>query len=198
MNTDIIAFEQLLSAQEVARFTFWIMIGTWVAGVATSLAVMITLYVTYNQKRVRLSCDISEREIVGGLSSFFDDGQNDKGISFNITNNSVFPVTLSKVGMSNACFPWQKKKYFFLNIDIHQHSNKLPMKLESGEQCHFWIPLNEKGDEWFEYMAGVISSAGLTPNKMRIVVSTTFGGSPRFKYSNDILRKLNSYKRKST
>jgi hypothetical protein len=72
------------------------------------------------------------------------------------------------------------------------------MKLESGEQCHFWIPLNEKGDEWFEYMAGVISSAGLTPNEMRVVVSTTFGSSPRFKYSNDILRKLNSYKRKST
>lgn len=189
MSVDYLAYKTMQVAQDTALYTYWIMIGTWLAGVATSAAVIITLYVTYNQKRVRLKFDVAEKVIVSQLSVVGD--PNYKGVSFTITNLSTFPVTVSNLGLGNFRFPWQESKYWYLKIDSHPLSNQLPMKLEQGEQCHLWIPLDERRDDWYQYLSGIISKADLTPKKMRVLISTTFGRTSRFKFSKQILEKLN-------
>lgn len=195
MSFDYLAYKTLQAAQDTALYTYWIMLGTWLAGVATSAAVIITLYVTYNQKRVRLNFDVAERVVISPLSVVGD--TNSKGISFTITNLSTFPVTLSKIGLGNFRFPWQESKYWFLKIDRHPLGNQLPMRLEQGEECHLWIPLDGREDDWYQYLAEIISKADLTPEKMRVLISTTFGRTPRFKFSEQILEKLNEAKKNS-
>ncbi|TDX18496.1 hypothetical protein EDF88_0982 [Buttiauxella sp. BIGb0552] len=189
MSVDYLAYETMQAAKETALYTYWIMLGTWLAGIATSAAVIITLYVTYNQKRVRLKFDVAERVVVSPLSVVGD--ANSTGISFTITNLSSFPVTVSKIGLGNFRFPWQESKYWFLKIDRHPLGNQLLMKIEQGEQCHLWIPLDDREDDWYKYLSEIISKADLTPNKMRVLISTTFGRTPRFKFSKQIQEKLN-------
>lgn len=51
MDTDLIAFETLIAAQETAKWTYWMMFATWFAGAATFSAVVLTLYIA-NRKPV--------------------------------------------------------------------------------------------------------------------------------------------------
>ncbi|HCW3074989.1 TPA: hypothetical protein ACI4K1_001985 [Enterobacter roggenkampii] len=190
MAVDYLAYETLLAAKDTASYTYWIMIGTWIAGIATSLAVIITLYVTINQKRVRLLFDISERIMVGGLSHL--SGGDPKGVSFQITNVSDIPVLISKLGLSHKTLPWRKAKYWFLKLDPHPFSDPLPKRLEQGEVCSLWLPLDSRDDDWYAYLSEIISKAGKKPHQMRVVVTTSYGKSPRFKFSSQIIDKLNA------
>lgn len=192
MAVDYLSYETLLAAKDTARYTYWIMIGTWIAGIATSLAVIISLYVTLNQKRVRLRFDISERVMVGGLSHL--SGGDPKGVSFQITNVSDFPVLISKLGLCCKTLPWQKEMYWFLKLEPHPYSDSVPKRIEQGEVCSLWLPLDEREDDWYAYLADVISKAGKKPEQMRIVITTSYGKSPRFKLSPEIIKKLNSAK----
>lgn len=190
MAVDYISYETMKAARDTADFTFWIMIGTWVAGIATSFAVILTLYVTVNQKRVRLSCVVGEKIIVSPLHSFGD--AESRGISFVITNKSNFPVQINHLGLRCKSYPWQEKKYWFLKIDKHPYGDSIPKKIEQGEQCHLWIPLDEREDDWYKYLSGIIYKAGRKPERMRIVVTTSFGKSPSFKLPKKILESLNT------
>lgn len=190
MDSDLIALETMLAAKDTADFTFWIMIGTWVAGIATALAVIISLYVTVNQKRVRLRFDMSEKVVLSPLDSFGDSSP--RGVSFKITNLSDFPVQINNLGLNCTSFPWQEKKYWYLKIDRNQLGDSLPKRIEQGEQCHLWIPLDDREEDWFQYLSKIISKANCKPEKMRIVVSTSFGKSPNFKFSRQILERLNA------
>ncbi|MGV4260951.1 hypothetical protein [Citrobacter freundii] len=192
MAVDYLSYETLLAAKDTARYTYWIMIGTWIAGIATSLAVIITLYVTINQKRVRLLFNISERIMIGGLSHL--SGGDPKGVSFRITNVSDIPVLISQLGLTYKNLPWQKTEYWFLKLDPHPYSDSLPKRLEQGEVCSLWLPLNERDDDWYAYLADIISKAGKKPEQMRVVITTSYGKSPRFKLSPEIIKKLNSAK----
>lgn len=190
MDSDFIALETMLAAKETVVFTFWIMIGTWVAGIATALAVIISLYVTVNQKIVRLRFNVSEREILSPLSPFGDSSP--RGVSFQITNLSDFPVQINHLGLQSKSLPWQEKKYWFLRVDGNQNGDTLPKRIEQGEECHLWIPLDNREEDWFEYLSKRISEANCKPEKMRVVVTTSFGRSPRFKFSKQILERLNA------
>ncbi|EOJ9253605.1 hypothetical protein [Klebsiella michiganensis] len=192
MAVDYLSYETLLAAKDTARYTYWIMIGTWIAGIATSLAVIITLYVTLNQKRVRLRFDISEKIVVGGLSHLI--GGDPKGVSIQITNVSDIPVLINKLGLSCKKLPWQEEMYWFLKLDRHPYSDSLPKRLEQGEVCSLWLPLDERDDDWYAYLADIISKAGKQPEQMRVVITTSYGKSPRFKFSPEIVKKLNSAK----
>lgn len=189
MDVNYIAYETMQATRETALFTYWIMLGTWLAGIATSAAVIITLYVTYNQKRVRLKCEVAERIMFSPLPSIGD--VNQRGISFIITNLSTFPVTINKIGLGNFRLPWQKRQYWLLRVDGHACSDKLPIRIEEGEQCHYWISLDDRNEDWYQYLSGIISKAGLTPKKMRILITTSFGRTPRFKFSKQMQESLN-------
>ncbi|EPE0659212.1 hypothetical protein ACSFR1_001915 [Escherichia coli] len=190
MAVDYLSYEAMLAAKDTAKYTYWIMIGTWVAGIATSLAVIITLYVTANQKRVKLRFDISEKVMVSALAHLGD--SEPKGISFQITNISDIPVLVNKLGLSYKTLPWKKGGYWFLKLDPHPYSDTLPKRLEQGEVCHLWLPLDERNDDWYAYLSNIISKAGKKPEQMRVVVTTSYGKSPSFKFSPQIIEKLKS------
>ncbi|HIE5440267.1 TPA: hypothetical protein ACXNQ3_001380 [Serratia marcescens] len=190
MDSDLIALETMLMAKDTADFTFWIMIGTWVAGIATALAVIISLYVTINQKRVRLRFNVGEREVVSPLIPFGD--SNPRGVFFQITNLSNFPVQVNHLGLRCSRLPWQDEKYWFLRIDKHAYGDSLPKRIEQGEQCNLWIPLDGQDNDWYKRTFKVISEANSKPEKMRVVVTTSFGKSPSFKFSKEILKRLNA------
>ncbi|WP_337026090.1 hypothetical protein [Pantoea eucrina] len=193
MDSDLIALETMLAAKDTADFTFWIVIGTWVAGIATALAVIISLYVTVNQKRVRLRFNMSEKVLLSPLTAFGDSSP--RGVYFQITNLSDFPVQINNLGLSCASLPWLQKKYWHLIIKRNQLGDSLPKRIEQGEQCHLWIPLDDGQDDWFEYLSNIISEANCKPREMRLVVTTSFGKSPSFKFPKQILERLDAVKK---
>lgn len=193
MDSDLIALETMIAAKDTADFTFWIMIGTWVAGIATALAVTISLYVTVTQKLVRLRLDATERVIISPLEKFGDISP--RGMSFKITNLSNFPVQINQIGLKAVGLPWEEKKYWFLDLGRQQQGDSLPKRIEQGEQCHLWMPLDDRQDDWFEYLSNIISEANSKPRKMRFVVTTSFGKSPSFKFTKQILERLNAVKK---
>ncbi|MGV3785335.1 hypothetical protein [Citrobacter freundii] len=189
MNADLISFETLQAAKETAAYTFWIMIGTWVAGVGTSAAVAVSLYVTITQRWCRLLFNLSEMVIISPLSVVGDPPE--RGLSFVITNLSSFPVSINNIGLKTVWRPWKETKYWYLDIVPHPFSQGLPTRLDPGEECKLWITLEGKNKDWFEYFSKIIAEAGKKPNHMKIVVSTSFGKSPSFKMPKWLIEKLN-------
>lgn len=68
---------------------FWGMIGNWFAGLATFLAVIVSLYLSTRQTRIKLKCFFGERIKILG------DGTNlGKCIFIEITNLSLMPINI--------------------------------------------------------------------------------------------------------
>ena len=74
------------------KVQLWMVVGTWVAGLATLLAVMTALYLAKNVEKVRLKIFVGIREVFPG------DGSSPEHVCFDVTNVGQRPVTITGVG----------------------------------------------------------------------------------------------------
>ena len=122
---------------------FWSMIGTWVAGMGTVSAVIVSLYLAISERKVSLS--ITSEIFV------FDD--NNERIIIKISNKGSRPVIIE----NNACIAfqagwWKNKKnlgigsnYIFLPNGI-----RFPYRLDLGDCLDFGINLVNQNGNWLE------------------------------------------------
>lgn len=188
MDADIIAFESLQAAKDAAHWAFLAMVGTWFAGIATFAAVLVSLHLSRATTKVKLKCNIAERIIITALNN--GTNHQEPGIAFQITNLALSPVKITNVGWSAG-----KGKYWMQQFG-HASSERLPKKLDYGEEAFLWVSLKadqEPENEWFRKIAYEFNKKAVNINKIKCAVTTSTGGTINFKPDKKLLEKLGMY-----
>lgn len=65
MTDNEIAIQALLAAKNSADWAFWAMIGTWFSGIATFMAVCLTLYISNRRPKPKLAGSVTLSFLAG-------------------------------------------------------------------------------------------------------------------------------------
>ncbi len=176
MDEKVIALTMLQAAKDSAEWAFWSMIGTWFAGIATFLAVCVSLHLGLKKPKAHISCRISIGVTWAGPYT-------KKGVMIVITNLSLNAVKVTSIN-------WTFKK----DVTFYQPFNsalsmQLPQKLDYGEQANFWIDIDQQS-EWIEKIASGLKAQGADPKDFRCEVSVTTGESFTFEVEKSVLDKI--------
>lgn len=179
MNADYISYETLVATREAADWAFWSMIGTWISGIATFMAVCVSLHLGLRKPKTKISCKIGE-------SVFFNGPYSNKGVSIVITNQ-----TLHSVNVTSVIWTFKKSITFYQPFNSNL-SMKLPKKLEYGEQVNLWIDLDGES-KWIEKIAEGLQQQGANPKDFRCVVTVTTGENFTFKVNKSLMEKITKH-----
>ncbi|ENZ3704417.1 hypothetical protein ACGI86_000385 [Serratia marcescens] len=171
-----LSYQSLVAARETADWAFLSMIGTWFSGVATFLAVCVSLHLGLKKPKARISCRVGE-------SVTFTGPYQTKGVSIVITNLALNTVKITSI---NWVF---KKDISFFQPFNSPRSMQLPQKLDYGEQAVFWIDL-DGNSEWVEKIAKGLKEQGGKTKDFRCEVSVTTGESFTFEISKSLMNKI--------
>lgn len=159
---------------------YWSMIGSWVSGIATFLAVVVSLYIANRKPKASLTCEVGLRIIFGknALGQKLDEN----GLAIRVVNQSTIPIKISSVGWKLS-----RKKYFHQLLgDVH--SDVLPKKIEFGEQALLWVKVD--GTDWLKEFAEEVRNVGCDVKKLRCAINLSTGKTFYFKPEKDFIKKL--------
>ena len=128
-------YEQVDEMTFDQRVQLWLVVGTWVAGLATLLAVITSLWLARRGERVRLKIWVGIRDLVG------DDGSRwGECVCFDVTNVGDRPVTINLIG-------WVvgkgKKRKFCAQTLSGPFTKQYPYELTHGQNATFAVWLSE-------------------------------------------------------
>ena len=170
----------------------WGIIGTWVAGIGTVSAVIVSLWLAYNQNKVKL-------KISAGLRQVFRKGAklHPEYCNIHVVNIGNRPLIITGIGWETG--KGKNKKRFYQFCDKYL-SNDLPKTLRQCEEANFFIPLNMGSDEkdWVvqlpELLAGNEEKID-NIKKLKTVVNTSIGQVFKAHVEKRLVEKLlKSYK----
>ncbi|EPJ7319059.1 hypothetical protein R4R82_001146 [Enterobacter asburiae] len=167
MDANSISYESMIAAKEAATWAFWSMIGTWFAGIATFMAVLVSLYLANGKTRPRLKADVSWSVISGGSHTI-------AGIGITVANASQAKVVIT--GISWLTGSDKKLAQTF----GHPLSAKMPTKLEEGESAFYFIEVGEDMG-WPKQILSNIKKSGGSISKVKLSVSMASGIKKTFK-----------------
>jgi hypothetical protein len=170
MDDKYIALETMIAARDSANWAFWSMIGTWFAGSATLLAVVLSLYLANRRTKPRLQ--ISVDGCLMNLGAYVY-----SGISITVANAAESNVVVTSMYWEMA----SHKK--LAQIFIHPLSAKLPTKLSGGESATYFIEMGENNG-WLQVMLKNIEECDGKLHKLTLCVSLASGTKVRFKAKN--------------
>lgn len=179
MDSDFIALETMIAAQETARWTLWMMFATWASGFATLSAVVVSLYLA-NRKPVstiKSTCNTALISPGQGISMM--------GLSLNVANIGVFPVVISSITW--VCGGTRTFTMLF-NSSVSQ---KLPKKLEHGESSMFFIEFKDFV-EWKKEILELIEQSDGKISKLKYVITLGTGQKITFKPDKELIKTLKS------
>ncbi len=136
MDEKVMALATLKAAQDAASWAFWSMIGTWVAGIATFLAVCVSLHLGLKKPKAHINCRVN-------VGITWQGPYQKKGVSIVITNLALHTVKVTSINWT------YKKDITFYQPFYSPLSMQLPQKLDYGEQANFWIDI-DGNSEWIE------------------------------------------------
>lgn len=173
------------------NIAFWGMIGNWFTGLATFLAVIVSLYISNQQTRIKLKCFFGEK------IKILSDGTNlGKCIFIIITNLSLIPINIDHqfgVGVitkKRYLRFWKKKKVWTLSIDSTNVSGS-KNKLSTGETSVMWIDFDKyKTNEWYRYTAKKLYRDGVKPNEIECYVYINNSIIYRFPFDSGVIEHL--------
>ncbi|ASG44344.1 hypothetical protein [Citrobacter freundii] len=178
MDEKVMALATLQAAQEAANWAFWSMIGTWVAGIATFLAVCVSLHLGLKKPKAHISCRVN-------VGITWQGPYQKKGVTIVITNLALHTVKVTSIN-------WTFKKDITFYQPFHSPlSMQLPQKLDYGEQATFWIDI-DGNSEWIEKIALGLKEQDANPKDFRCVISVTTGESFTFEIEKTLMDKITS------
>lgn len=183
MDTDLIALESLITAQQAllaaqvtARWTFWIMVATWVAGLSTTAAVVVSLYLANRRPRPIINSSISAcilQPIGRGMEN---------GIVISVANAGAVPVVVC--GIEWTFNTKVKMAQFFERT----HSDVFPRNLGAGEMASYYLIL--KRDNWAKKFIESISDSGGSIDKLAYHVKIGTGQSFKHKVDKETIKLI--------
>ena len=117
------------------KVQLWMVVGTWVAGLATLAAVMASLYFARRVEKVRLKIFVGIRQIIHGDGSPFEDH-----VCFDVTNVGERPVIITTVGWVVGK---RKKRRYCVQPLLAARSQQCPVELTHGKNVMLMVSLTE-------------------------------------------------------
>lgn len=180
MDTDIIALESLFvakealtAAKETADWTFWMTIGTWVAGIATLSAVITSLYISSRKPVAHVESSIY-------VGPYKYDDIDLFGEFYYVNNLGLLPIMISSIHWE---FAGINSKYMRFT---HQASSELPCRVEPGENATFFAPIKKRAD-WDKGFKELIESHQGDVKKIKAYVTLATGKRIKIKIKSEIL-----------
>lgn len=183
MDSDWISYESLLTArdallaaQETARWTYWIMIATWVAGISTTLAVVTSLYLANRRPKPIVNTSISAcilHPIGGGL---------EHGVVINVANAGAIPVVVSGIEWT-----FNAKEKIIQTFD-RTRSDSIPRTLGIGETASYYLIF--KKNDWAKNFVKSISDCEGSIEKLSFNVKIGTGKSFRHKVDKETIKLI--------
>jgi hypothetical protein len=151
----------------------WGSIADWVSGIGSLSAVMVALYLSKANMRVRLHGICGHRII-------FEHGKDLQQdlISIVITNIGSRSTVISNIGLRFGLF---QKKYGIIKILEGEFTQPIPKILVDGEQGHWGFELDDQRSWITNLFNNQFITSWLDVQTMYIEIHTTNGGSFRFR-----------------
>jgi hypothetical protein len=169
----------------------WSVIGTWVAGLGTLAAVVVSLWIALHQSRVKLEVGAGHRLLITPGSQ-----EKPEYCLIRVVNVGLRPAKITHVGWEIG--KGKNRKYMLQSFGFPE-SDSIPKTLQEGEEANFMIPLNyaNANDDWIirfpKYLAEENSSKSFS--SLKVTVNTSVGQTFKRKVEENLIRKLEeSYK----
>lgn len=113
-------------------------IGTWIAGIATFLAVLVSLHLARRSEKIQLEARAGYRHMVAG-----DGTPAQPIVSITVVNQGARPVTIDNIGW--VLGKGKKRHYMIQSLT---GPSKIPIELAHGHRAQYLIPLSA-ATRWF-------------------------------------------------
>jgi hypothetical protein len=165
------------------KIQLWNAIGTWVAGIATFLAVVVSLYLSGKSERVRLKCFVNISSLIAG-----DGSPAERNVVFGIVNLGNRPVTINSIG-------WRIGRRSSVRECVQVvgglYSSQYPIQVAHGDTARFLVPLNESinwGPTFAERFVIDVTNKNL--KSLRALIHTSVGQTFVVKPAQAILHEI--------
>lgn len=177
MSDNEIAIQALMAAKESANWAFWSMIGTWFSGIATFMAVCLTLYISNRRPKPKIAGSVKFSFLSGGYASV-------KGIGINVANQGLTSVIITSLtwtyGTNNSLLQF-----------VGEFGDNVPKKIEHGESAFFFIR-NDEDARWASDMHKLIRNQGGRVRKLKLLVHLASGDVVKIKPAKNVIRMIES------
>lgn len=161
----------------------WNAVGTWVAGIATFVAVVVSLRLARSEKIVRLRSHAGLRVLIGG-----DVPGTEEFLQISVTNLAFRTVTVSNIG-------WVvgrgKAKRHCIQTLSGRLSDQIPTVLAHGSSANYLISFKDAPNWLSEFSNGFIKSKDTKVlGTLRAQVHTSVGQSISVKPEQELKTRL--------
>ena len=161
----------------------WNAVGTWLAGIATFAAVVVSLHLARKADSIRLQANAGIRHVFAG-----DGTPAEEHVGISVVNIGDRPVTINSIG-------WRigkgKKARHFIQPVVGQYTHQYPKQLVHGEQASFLVSFKAMPGWPKDFATGFVQD--LRPRNLqtlRAVIHTSVGKSIEVVPENNLLERL--------
>ncbi len=167
------------------QIQMWNAVGTWLAGIATFLAVVVSLYLARKSDRVRVQATAGIRLVFVG-----DGSPAEEHVGITVVNLGERAIIINSIG-------WRvgkgKKARHCIQPVYGQFTHQYPKQLAHGEQASFLVSFKAMPNWLSEFRSGFIQDAKASNLKtLRAIVNTSVGQVIEVRPENNLLEKLRS------
>lgn len=165
------------------QIQIWNAVGTWVAGIATFAAVLVSLNLARRSERVRLKVFAGFRLVIRG-----DGTPPEEHLNIGVTNLGDRSVTINTVGWVVGK---RKQKRYCIQTVSGPWTAQYPVELQHGKNASFMVPFNHTPNWLTEFANGFLKSL---PDKeldtLIVQVHTSVGQTIEVKPEKDLVERL--------
>lgn len=165
------------------KIQVWNVVGTWLAGIATFLAVLVSLYLSRKAETVNIKATVGVRLV------FEEDGRPaEEHVGFNVVNIGDRSVNIVSVGWSVGK---RKNKRFCIQSVAGQYTHQYPKQLAHGEQASFLVSFKAAPNWSKEFASGFVQDTSESNLKtLRALVNTSVGKAIEVVPEKNLLERL--------
>ena len=165
------------------KLQLWNAIGTWVAGIATFAAVVVSLWLAGRGERIDLLARVGLRSIFAG-----DGSPPVQALSFDVTNRGHRPVTVVSIGWTVGK---GKNAKFCMQTVSAPYTANCPVELNHGKSANFLVSF-EATPNWAEEFSTKFlpDKSPRTLKTLVALVHTSVGSTVRVKPEENVLTLL--------
>ena len=165
------------------QINIWNAVGTWVAGIATFCAVLVSLYLAQRSERIRIKIVAGIREVYAG-----DGSPPEKNVQISVVNLGDRPVIINSVGWKIGT---GKNARLCIQPVSGNWTHNYPKEIAHGEQASFLISFKATPNWLSEFAKGFVQDVSHKNLKtLRALVHTSLGQSIKATPESGLLEKI--------
>ena len=165
------------------QINVWNAVGTWVAGVATFSAVLVSLYLARRSEHIRIKVTAGIREIYAG-----DGTPAEEHVEISVVNHGDRVVTVNSVGWKIST---RKNARFCIQPVSGKWTQDYPRQLAHGEQATFLVSFKATPNWLSDFAKGFVGDMSNKNLKtLRALVHTSLGQTIEAIPESNLLEKL--------